>query len=73
MSKLNNNNWVFNRKSEIFAQDRDKIARYKEYEKRLVPLKIDARTTILVPKEKCTQEYARKWEEANKKRVINAW
>lgn len=34
------------------------IARQREKEKKLYPLRIDPRTVILVPKSKCTKKYA---------------
>lgn len=34
------------------------VARQREKERRLRPLRIDRRTVILVPPEKCTPEYA---------------
>lgn len=37
------------------------ILRYREREKQLVPLRISPTTTILVPKAKCTREYAKKY------------
>lgn len=37
------------------------ILRYREREKQLVPLRVSSTTIILVPKDKCTPAYAKKY------------
>lgn len=44
--------------------------KHREVERKLCPLRIDERTVLMVPREKCNEEYRREWMRRNREYLL---